>query len=372
MSSLVSHYFACKDIGLIPVMGCEGYFVPKFDPEAKNRGYHLNLWVKDLKGYQNLNRIMTYASKNQFYFKPIWDFKLLKKWHEGLMCGSACISGPLSKLLMADKTKAAYKAAESFKEIFGDDFYIEIMPYTLSEEGLQEECNRRLMKLAKDLDIKVIMTSDSHYGAKEDFDTYLKMHEIAGHLEIGKEYHERYMPSNEEIIDRFIKMHERDCGGPQKTRKYAIECIKNINEIVDKANNEILEKLELVMPKLEATNSSEVLWQNIVNGLKAKGKYKKSYVKRCKEEYEVICYHGFEDYFLMVQDYVGWAKKNGIEVGPGRGSVCNCLIAYALDITEVDSLYFDLDFRRFLRKDKKKLPKQHWAYLVNCTNRCAA
>ena len=352
----MSHYFACRDIGLVPVMGCEGYFVSKFDPEAKNRGYHLNLWIKDLKGYQNLNRIMTYASRNQYYFKPIWDFKLLKKWHEGLMCGSACISGPLSKLLMADKTKAAYKAAESFKEIFGDDFYIEIMPYALSDEGLQEECNRRLMKLAKDLDIKVIMTSDSHYGSKDDFDTYLKMHEIAGHLEIGKEYHERYMPSNDEIIDRFVKMHERDCEGPQKAKEYAINCIKNINEIVDKADNEILEKLELVMPKLEASNSSEVLWNNIVKGLKDKGKYKKSYVKRCKEEYEVICYHGFEDYFLMVQDYVAWAKKNGIEVGPGRGSVCNCLVAYALDITEVDSLYFDLDFRRFLRKDKKKLP----------------
>ena len=357
LSSLVSHYYACKDIGIKPIMGCEGYFLPKWNEENKKRGYHLNLWVKTLKGYQNLNRIHTKAGKNQYYYNPIWTFDLLEKYHDGLMCGSACIGGPLSQLLINNKDGIAYKVAEKFIDIFGDDFYIEIMPYALSEKSLQEKCNNKLMKLAKDLKIKCIMTSDSHFGSKDDFDTYLKMHEIGGHLELGKEYSERYMPSEKEIINRFVNMHGGDFGDTKiEAKRFAENCIKNIEGLVNKVDDVILENLELVMPHLDDEDSSELLWKNIVKGLKEKDKWNKEYKNRAKEEYDVICYHGFEDYFLMVQDYVRWAKENGIEVGPGRGSVCNCLVAYALDITEVDSILFDLDFRRFLRKDKKKLP----------------
>lgn len=355
-SSLVSHYFACKNVGIKPIMGCEGYFVPKFNNEKKSRGYHLCLHVKNLIGYKNLNKIQTEANRHSYYYHPVWDFELLEKYHEGLMCSSACVAGPLAYLIKNNEIEKAKKVIKKFLKIFGDDFYIEIMPYKLSEEGLQENININLIKLAKEFGIKCILTSDSHYGEKEDFDTYLKMHEIAGHLELGKEYSERYMPTEKEIIERFVKMHKNDFG-KEKALKMAKSFIKNLNEIYEKVDDVILEDLDQSLPKLnEQIDSKKVLFENVKNGLKAKGKWNKKYFERAKKELEVICYHGFEDYFLMVQDYVGWAKKNNIEVGPGRGSVCNCLVAYALDITEVDSLLFNLDFRRFLRKDKKKLP----------------
>ena len=162
------------------------------------------------------------------------------------------------------------------------------------------------------------------------------------------------MPSEKAIMRRFVKMHEDDFSNPEKMAR---QMVKNLNEIESKVDDEILEKLELNLPVFkEGVDSKKLLMNEIKKGLEKKGKLKKEYLERCKEEYKVICHHGFEDYFLIVQDYVRWAKKKDIEVGPGRGSVCNCLIAYALDITDVDSLLFGLDFRRFLRMDKKKLP----------------
>lgn len=355
-SSLVSHYFACKDIGIKPIMGCEGYFIPKYKEENKSRGYHLCLYAKNLEGYKNLNKIQTIVNRNHYYYHAIWDFELLNKYSEGLICSSACIAGPLSYLIRNDKYEKAKNVANKFVDIFGDDFYIEIQPYKLSEEGLQEKVNVELIKLAKELNIKCILTSDSHFGEKEDFDTYLKMHEIAGHLELGKEYKDRYMPSENKIIKRFVSMH-KDYFGEEKSKKLALSFVKNLDEIYCKVEENILDNLTQSLPKLSnGIDSKKVLFDNVKNGLKDKGKWNKKYFERAKSELDVICYQGFEDYFLMVQDYVKWAKNNGIEVGPGRGSVCNCLVAYALDITEVDSLMFDLDFRRFLRKDKKKLP----------------
>ena len=112
--------------------------------------------------------------------------------------------------------------------------------------------------------------------------------------------------------------------------------------------------------------------EKIRDGLKSRGKWNKQYAARIKEELKVIKYHGFEDYFLMVADYTNWAKNHGIYVGPGRGSGCNCLVNYALRITDVDPILFDLDFSRFLRIDKKKMPKPYWACPVNCANRCVA
>ena len=142
-----------------------------------------------------------------------------------------------------------------------------------------------------------------------------------------------------------------------EARKFAIDCMKNLDEITNKVDDIILEELPLALPIFnEELDSTKLLKLNIIRGLKKRGKYNKKYLDRCKQEFEVIKYHGFEDYFLMVQDYIRFAREAGIEVGPGRGSVCNSLVAYALEITDVDSLIFDLDFRRFLRKDKKKFP----------------
>lgn len=352
-NGLIQTYMACKDAGIKSILGVEGYFLPKH--KEHTRGYHLIVIAKNLKGYGNMNRLQ-FEGEKQKYYNPIWDFSLLEKYHEGLICTSACVASYSSQCIIKGEYEKAEKYFRKMKSIFGDDFYIEIQPYKVSEKGLQEKVNVELIRMAKKLNIKCILTSDSHRGRKEDFDTYMKMHEIAGHNfdDIEATYKERYMPAPDEMKKRFYKMHKRDFGDAE-AKRLAIEMYKNLDEIEDKCEENYLEQLPLKLPKL-GNDSTKVLKNKIIEGLKRRGKYKKEYIKRVKEEFEVIHYHGFEDYFLIVADYVNWAKERGIIVGPGRGSVCNCLVAYAIGITEVDSLLFNLDFRRFLRKDKKKFP----------------
>ena len=354
-SGMIEHYLACKEAGIKPVMGVEAYFMPKFQ-ESTNR-YHLCLFCKDIQGYKNLNRMLSYANMKQFYYKPIVTFDLLEKYRNGLICTSACIAGYISSKIANGKTEAAEKAARKFKSIFGDDFYIEIQPYKISTPGLQEKVNEELIRIAQKLDIKMVLTSDSHFGREEDLDTYVKMHAIRGRDEQSTMavYKERYMPRPNELKKRFMRMH----GDLDNAEKLCKSMCKNLDEIVDKVDGDMLSTLPLSLPTFKGDSgedSETLLKRNIKEGLKKRGKYSKKYWTRCMEEFEVIKEHGFHDYFLIVQDYVQWAKNQGISVGPGRGSVCNCEIAYALGITDVDSLYFGLDFRRFLRKDKKKLP----------------
>lgn len=354
-NSLVRHYYACKEEGIKPIMGCEGYFLPVH--KEQTRGYHLCLFAKDNLGYTNLNTLQ-YEGEKQKYYNPIWDFKLLEDYHDGLICTSACVAGYLAQCIKSGKIKQAEKYLQRMQEIFGGDFYIEIQPYVVSEPGFQELVNVESIKLAKKLGIKCILTSDSHYGSKEDFDTYMKMHQVAKHNfdDIEQTYGERYMPSEKELKVRFFKMHRKDFGDA-KAKQLANEMIANLREIEEKVDGNILDELELKLPQFDETRDSfELLKEKIKTGLKRRGKWNKKYAARIKEELEVIKYHGFEDYFLMVADYTNWAKDNGIYVGPGRGSGCNCLVNYALRITDVDPILFDLDFSRFLRIDKKKMP----------------
>ena len=354
-SGMIEHYLACKEAGIKPVMGVEAYFMPKFQ-ESTNR-YHLCLFCKDIQGYKNLNRMLSYANMKQFYYKPIVTFDLLEKYHNGLICTSACIAGYISSKIANGKIDIAEKAARKFKSIFGDDFYIEIQPYKISTPGLQEKVNEELIRIAQKYGIKMVLTSDSHFGREEDIDTYVKMHAIRGRDEQSTMavYKERYMPKPNELKKRFMRMH----GDLDNAEKLCKSMCKNLDEIVDKVDGDMLSTLPLSLPTFKGDSgedSETLLKKNIKEGLKKRGKYNKKYWDRCMEEFDVIKEHGFHDYFLIVQDYVQWAKSQGISVGPGRGSVCNCEIAYALGITDVDSLYFGLDFRRFLRKDKKKLP----------------
>lgn len=357
ITGLVQHWLACKEVGIKPILGCEVYFQPKFNkknPERKS--YHLNLFAKNIKGYENLCHILTEANKEQFYYKAIVDFGLLEKYSEGLICTTACIASATSQAIMNGNITTAGRLLDKFKSIFKNDLYVEIQPYKIDKEHTQEKTDYQLMKLARERKIKCILTSDSHFGSKEDFDTYCKMHEIGRTtLDVKNTYSERYMPSEYEITERFAKMYKGKFKDSMKVAEMFIDNLKTLQESVD---DEILEHCELVLPKIETDgeDSYKVLKSMVQKGLKQKGKWNKQYKERCKEELDVIHYHGFDDYFLMVQDYVNWAKQNNIAVGPGRGSACNCLVAYAIGITDVDSIKYKLDFSRFMRKDKKKLP----------------
>ena len=219
-----------------------------------------------------------------------------------MICTSACVAGYLAQCIKSDKLDQAEKYLRKMVNIFGDDFYIEIQPYSITEPGLQEKVNVESIKLAKKLCIKLILTSDSHRGAKEDFDTYMKMHEVAKHNfdDIEATYKERYMPTEKEIMQRFYKMHRGDFGDA-KAKALAKEMVRNLQEIEDKVDGDILDELELKLPQFDETkDSTELLREKIKTGLKKRGKWNKKYAERIKEEMKVIEYHGFQDYFLMV------------------------------------------------------------------------
>lgn len=355
-NGLVQTYDACRRVGIKAILGVEGYFLPVY--KEKDRGYHLCLFAKDLQGYKNLNTIQTEGEK-QKYYNPIWTFDLLEKYHKGLICTTACIASYSSQCILAGKDKQAIKYLEKLQSIFGDDLYIEIQPYKVSEKGAQEKINVKMLEFGKHLGIDCILTSDSHRGKKEDFETYLKMHEMDNHdpdWVIGT-YKERYMPKLGEMEKRFVKMHQDDFGSKQ-AKKLAQVMSDNIEHLEAKVEDDILGQLPLQLPKVDesATDSWKEIVKQVKQGLKKRGQYTKQYINRCKQELDVIKANGFIDYFLIVADYVNWAKDRGICVGPGRGSVCNCLVAYAMHITEVDSIRFNLDFRRFMRYDKKAFP----------------
>ena len=356
ISGLIKHWKACEENNIKPVLGCEVYFQPKFKRERNS--YHLCLFVKNYEGYKNLCHMLSEANKEQFYYKAIIDFKLLEKYADGLICTTACINGAISQAIKHGNIETAEKLLKKFKAIFGKDLYVEIQPYSIDKEHTQEKVDYQAMKLARKNKVKCILTSDSHYGSKEDFDTYLKMHEISSHsLDWVKDtYSERYMPSEIEIAERFAKMYK---GKFKDSMSVAERFIDNMKGLLNSIDDDIMGKLKLHLPKIsnnEEYDSHKMLKQMVRKGLQKKKKWTEEYKNRCLEELDVIHYHGFDDYFLMVQDYVNWAKRNDIEVGVGRGSVCNCLVAYALDITDVDSIRYKLDFSRFMRKDKKSLP----------------
>ena len=354
ISGLIKHYQACNEVGIKPVMGCEIYFQPKFNKENPQRkSYHLNLFVKNLQGYKNLCHIMTEANTKQFYYKPIVDFKLLEKYSDGLICTTACIASATSQAILNGHRSTAERLLDKFKEIFNEDLYVEIQPYKIDAQGTQQRTDYELMGMAKRKKIKCILTSDSHFGSKEDFDTYCKMHEIGKTtLDVKNTYGERYMPTEYEITERFANIYKKKFKRPMELAERFAD---NMKEIYNKVEENILDGLELELPKISEDGAKQ-LETLTKQGLKKRNKWNKEYWKRCKEELEVINYHGFADYFLIVRDYITWAKENGIETGKGRGSVCNCLVAYAVGITEVDSIKYNLDFSRFMRKEKKTLP----------------
>lgn len=354
-NGLVKHYLACRDVGIKPILGVESYFLPKYNDEKKRRGFHLCLFAKNKVGYKNLNIIQSEGEKHKYY-NSICDFGLLEQYHEGIICTSACVAGYLAQQIVKGRMDLAEKFIRKMQSIFGDDFYIEVQPYKVSEKGLQERINVESIKLAKKFGVKCILTSDSHLVRKDDLPTYIKLHQIAGHdIEWAKNtYAERYMPAEHEIKKRFVKMHKDDFKNPEAM---ADRMIRNLEELEEKVESDFMGELPQRLPKFDKNEDSMILLKKkIKRGLKRRGKWNRQYVNRIKEELKVIKYHGFEDYFLIVADYTNYAKSNGIYVGPGRGSGCNCLVNYALGITDVDPILFDLDFSRFLRIDKKKMP----------------
>lgn len=344
----VQHWKACKEHGLKPIFGVECYFLPIYNEDDKEKPTHLCLYAKTTQGIKNINKILSLAEEQKYYY-PIVTFDLLESFSDGVMCSSACVGGYLARCIKKGDKKGAINFLQTMQSIYKDDFYIEVQPYEVTEKGLQEYVNKRSMQLAKMIDIEIILTSDSHFVRKEDLPTYLKMHEIAKHTthDIEATYKERYMPSQDELEQRFVDMHPES----QSLLKRTSDALQAIEGKVDPL---AFDGLQPQLPKIK--DAKQKLISQIKKGLTQKGKTNEEYIERVKHEVEVIVHHGYCEYFLMVAEYVQWAKDQGIVVGAGRGSGCNSLVNYALSITDVDPILYDLDFSRFLRKDKKKMP----------------
>ena len=348
-------YLECKKQGIKPLMGVEAYFQPKF--VAGNKKFHLCLFAYNNAGYKNLCKIISEANDTNFYRTMTVDFKLLSKYTEGIICSSACVAGYLSKAILSDNMDKAIKAAKKFKDIYGENFYIEIQPMSVMEDGedIQKKANEGLLEIAEKLKIKTILTTDSHFTRKDDFDSYVMMHKLSkiGSAKgegftiehIQETYKERYMHSEKEICMKFVKMHGY----------YPQEQLDAMDEIYNKIDINL--DFSGSIPECDDYEDNEKALMKICQRkLKDTGRWTKEYIERAKYELSVIKGHGLCDYFLIVRDYVQWAKNNNIYVGPGRGSCGGSLVTELLGITEIDPLVVGTDFDRFLRPDKKKMP----------------
>ena len=229
---------------------------------------------------------MSEANIKQFYYKPIVDFGLLEKYADGLICTTACIASATSQAIINGNTGTAGRLLDKFKSIFGKNLYVEIQPYKIDKKGTQQKTDYVLMGLARERKIKCILTSDSHFGSKEDFDTYCKMHEIGKTtLDVKNTYSERYMPSEYEIEERFTTIYKNRFKDAFSVAEMFVD---NLKKLQDSVEEDILSQCELVLPKIETNGESSetVLRKMVKRGLKKRGKNTKQYIQRCKQELE--------------------------------------------------------------------------------------
>jgi len=348
---VIKHIRECEKQEIKPIVGCEFYFQPKIKLGKDEKKYHLNLYVKNKKGWENLNKLISLSNKEtNFYKTGTISFKELKEHSEGLICCSACVAGFIPRLILNKQKELAKKAVKTFKKIFKDDFYLEIQPFDLhgedsqiGKDNKQVYINKKLIMLGNKYDVKVVPTTDSHFIKKSDYDTYLKMHEIKS-TNIGEHYKDRYLRSEkqmEELCERF---------------DIDFDVFEEINNKVECSKEWFVFDLQIPKFRDNPEETKKIMTDFCIKTLKERGKWNKRNKERLKKEIDVISHHGFQDYFMVVQDYVNFAKDNDIAVGPGRGSAGNSIVNYALKITEVDAVFFDNFFGRFLRKNKFKMP----------------
>ena len=343
----VEFYKKAKNLEIKPIIGVETYVAPNGRlnkrPKIDEIRYHLTLLAKNEIGWQNLIKLVTSANLEGFYYKPRIDRELLQEHHEGLICLSGCFSGEIPRLISGGRIEDAEKLAAWYKNLFGEDFYLEIQPHT---PHLHEPTS----KIGKKLGISLVATQDVHYVNKDD----KTFHEILLAVQTNSKFDDEdrlslkkfeiYLRSPEEMAEIF---------------KDLPEAIENTQKIKDKCELEI-ELGKIRLPKFPLPNDADAnkfLEKLVYERLPRRFTEITPVVKeRLEQELNVIEKTGFADYFLIVQDFVNWAKEHGIVVGPGRGSAAGSLVSYILGITNIDPLRYDLLFERFLNADRIQVP----------------
>ena len=376
MSGTIDFYKSAKNVGVKPILGMEAYVAARSrhdrDPQKDKARYHLIILAMNNTGYQNLMQLSSKANLEGMYYKPRIDHELLEEFNEGLIILSGCASGELGENLRSDNYEEAKRVAAWYKSIFGDRYYLEMQdhghPESKTKWDVQVKINGYLEKIAAELDIPTVVTSDGHYLTHEDQDS----HEIllcvgtgaflADEKRMSLKDFELHVTDPNEIIERWGKTHP--------------EAVANTKIIADRCNVELeLGKILIpTFPTPEGHNEKTYLHQLVFQGLawryagvemedtekmtieQAREKTPAEVLERADYELGVIDRMGFNGYFLIVQDFINWGKDQGIIFGPGRGSAAGSIVSYAIRITELDPLKYDLLFERFLNPDRISMP----------------
>lgn len=355
MYGAIDFYRTAKEIGVKPLIGCEFYVYDGDITErnsSKTRLNHLVLIAKDKQGYANLVKLVSIAHCQGFYYKPRVNFELIEKYHEGLICLSACVQGEIADLILQKELKEAKERAQKYKNLFKDDYYIELQDHGLDN---QKRSNPDLINIAKELDIKMVVTNDSHYLRKEDADWHDTL--LCLQTNALKSDENRFsFPNNEFYVKTVSELRDAFKWLDAETFEQAI---KNTVEIAEKCHL-IIEMGNSPMPHYEVPKTHTVesyLELKVREGLNKR--YKKitpEIEERVKYELGVIEQMGFSAYFLITWDFIHFAKESGIPVGPGRGSAAGSIVAYALEITDLDPIRHNLLFERFLNPERISMP----------------
>ena len=364
MYGAIDFYRAAKDVGIKPIIGCEVYVAPgsRFEKEAgenENRYYHLILLAENNTGYANLCKIVSKGFVDGFYYKPRVDYEVLREFNEGIICLSACLAGEVQRHLARENYEAGKEAALKYLKIFGEgNYFLEMQDHGIPE---QQIVNQQLLRLSEDIGVDLVCTNDVHYTYKDD----VEAHDILLCIQTGKRKSDEdrmryvggqyYLKSPEEMAELF---------------KYAPQALENTQKIADRCNVDF----EFGVTKLPNFDVPEgyTPW-TYLKELCEKGLEKRYPVMRgeedpncdaTKEELEerlnfelnTIKDMGYIEYFLIVWDFIDYAKRNGIPVGPGRGSAAGSIVSYCLEITDIEPVRYNLLFERFLNPERVSMP----------------
>lgn len=352
MYGVIDFYKACKKEGIKPIIGCEVYVASRtrFDKEAQDKKYyHLILLAKNNKGYQNLSKLVSLGFTEGYYYKPRIDLEILEKYHEGIICLSGCLAGAVSQAILNGNIEEAENVAKWHHNVFGEDYYLEIQNNGVKEQVM---VNQKIIQIARRFNIPIVATNDAHYLKRDD----AYNHEVLLCIQTGKrmtdedrmrfETDELYVKSPEEMSEYF---------------KNFPDAIENTVKIAEKCNVEF-EFGHTILPNYdvppEYATHYDYFKKLCDDGIKKRYGENPSQeiLDRAAYELKIISQMGYVDYYLIVWDYINYAKSVGIPVGPGRGSGAGSILAYAIGITDIDPMKYNLLFERFLNPERISMP----------------
>lgn len=353
MFGAVDFYFTAREAGIKPIIGCEAYIAPKsrFDQKrikGEDNAYHIVLLAMNQEGYRNLLKLTSFGHLEGFYYVPRIDKELLRSYNSGLICLTACIKGEIPNLILKDDEKSLTATIEEYRALFGDRLFFELQDNGLTE---QKKVNERLISLSNHYGIPIVATNDCHYLKREE----AKAHELLLCIQTGKT-----MNDATRMSFRTDQFYFKPIEEVERAFSAYPEALANTVRIAEMCNLDI-ETGTYHFPEFTPPGSlglNEYFEKLSNDGFNKKMGYSCSekYKERLLYELEVIKNTGFAGYFLIVADFINYAKEHGIPVGPGRGSAAGSLVAYCLGITDIDPIKYDLIFERFLNPERISMP----------------